>query len=142
MGFIFLSSLDCFLESNKFCIGPTEFMEPPGKGSSDISIVPRLYIVFIDFYSFLIALSPSVFIGISFEPLDIFSECWISLKFFFCSGIEEINCKTELMFTISWWCTERVSTSSKVPESLLICCTPVTTNYSEWSIEFFLKSFC
>jgi len=117
-------------------------MEPSSKGSSYISIVPWFYIIFIDFYSFLITLSPSIFVCIFLEPLDIFSECWIGIEFFFCSGIKEIHSKTKLMFAISRWSTERISTSSKIPESLLISCTPISTDYREWSIEFFLKSFC
>lgn len=141
MGFIFLSSLNCFLESNKFCIGPTEFMESSSESCSHVSIVPRLYFVFVDFYSFLITLSPAIEMSIGAQPSGIFSENWIRLEFFFCSGIEEICSKSELVFAISWWSTEWVIASSKIPESLLISSTSIATYDGEWYIEFRLKSF-
>ena len=91
--------------------------------------MPGFDLVFIDFFSFLVALVPSIEVSIFTEPGDITSEFCICEVVVLRTCVEEVDRETELMFAVSSWCAESVTTSSEVPEPLLIGGTSVATYY-------------
>jgi hypothetical protein len=103
--------------------------------------VPRLYLIFIDLYSLLIALSPTIEICVVLEPPDISSIGRVGLELCITRCIDEIDCESELMLAVSRRSTEWVATSPEIPQTLLICRTPISTDSDEWYSELELKTF-
>lgn len=116
----YLSPIHHILESVVFSEGHIEFFELCGEFHSYIPPVPWFNLIFIDVFSFLITLCPSIQMSVSLEPFDVGDVFWIFIILFLSSCIKEIHCESELMLRMSWWCTETISTLSKIPHPFLI----------------------
>ncbi len=137
-----LSFREHYLKSHIFCIGPSEIMKLRRKIDSEIAPMPWLNFIVVDTLTFLIALMPSIAMSILLEPRDISSIVEVLEIFLFCRGIEEVHGKTELVFARARRCTERVTTLSEVPHSLLIFRTSITTDDGEGNTEFGFEIRC
>ncbi len=102
--------------------------------------MPRLWFVIVDNRSVLVASRESVEVGIFLHPFDISAISGIREIFGFRGGIEEVECKSELMFASSGNGTERSSfTSAEIPESLLVFCTAKGTDCNERFSKMFVE---
>ena len=134
-----MTYLNCLLKSNILRIGPAKIMESCCHLYTDIPPMPWLHFILIDVYSFLVALSPSIEMCIGIEPCCIALVFWASCPFFRCTGFENIYCQSKLVFTIPGWCTESISTHTKIPHSFLICSTSIGTYHYQWCMELIGK---
>ena len=94
------------MESDIFCIGPSEILEPSCHIDTYISPVPWLDFVSVDGFSLLVALRPAVEVGVGLYPCDILAIASIPEEVTLISRIEYIDRESELVFTISWRSTE------------------------------------
>ena len=81
-------------------------MQTSGETDSYIAIVPWLSLIFIDLDSLLITLSPSIQMCIVLEPSDIPDVGRVGLELSITRRIEEIDCESELVLTVSRRSTE------------------------------------
>ena len=137
-----LSPGEYLLESYIFCIGPSEIVELGCEINSQIAPMPWLDFIVVDSYSFLIALSPSVEMSVLLQPSDITPIVEVLEIFSLGRRIEEIHRESELVFARARRCTQRVTTLSEIPHSLLVFRTSVGTDYRDWDSEFRFEIRC
>ncbi len=110
---------------------------------TNITPMPWLFFVIIDKRSILVAFCESIFMRIFSHPFYIISitSNGIILRFIHC--IKKIKSDPKLMFAISRWSTKSsIITTSKIPNSLLICSTSKATNNNNRLLKIFIKMSC
>lgn len=121
----FLSPVHEVLKSIILSKSPPKFVKLGGKFHSDITPVPWFYFVFIDVFSVLVTLSPTIKMCIPLEPLHIGDVFRIFIVVFFCTCIEKIDRESELVFAVPRRCTEAIGTFSEIPHALLVSSTSI-----------------
>ena len=114
-------------------------MELRSEVDSEIPPVPWLDFIGIDILSFLVALGIAILVSMECEPGDILSVAGIFIVLCRSSRIEEVYRESELVFAVSRWCAESISTFSEVPHTLLVGSTSIPADDDEGITELFLE---
>jgi hypothetical protein len=101
--------------------------------------MPWLDLISVEIESALIALIPAIEVGIFLHPSDVSTIFLIGQIVTLSRRIEHIDRESKLMFAMSWWSTEWVTTLSEIPETLLIVSTPISTDHSDRLAPFLLE---
>ena len=124
------------------CEIPVKRMELQSEISTDITPVPWLNLIPIDRDTIFITLDETIEVSILLHPCEIFRIFFSSEKICLSGSLEYIDREPELVFTLSWWSTERVRTAPEIPEACLVLCTAIG-GYDDYLLtEMLIKRVC